>query len=283
MNKVFYIFGTAPSINNITQQEWLYLKNEETLGIGLFPFSHKQLKYYHCWEGGVEELLIEILLNDNFTSSTLLLGTERTESIKNAFNYGFNVIPVIKGRGAYPFKGKSWFMDEDIPCCSFKDCRAHNFKQGLFRFRGSLSAAINSALILGATEIRLVGVDLTSEDDFYFNINRWHNQKYVNQINQIKQMHIDDVNLRKKNQPNLTKQLETVNITNIPYTYKKFGSNVLRPIEDVISWMDVEIRNEGFNGIFVCNKDSLLYKHNKIEYKSIMGDNYEILQSLRDV
>ena len=62
---------------------------------------------------------------------------------------------------------KPWFIDEPEPPHSFMECRAKNFHQPIFRFRGQLIAVINACLILGATEIRLIGVDLNDQLNFY--------------------------------------------------------------------------------------------------------------------
>ena len=40
---------------------------------------------------------------------------------------------------------------------------------------------------------------------------------------------------------------------------------------DILEWINFEMIDEGFNGIYVCNKKSLLYKENKLDYKPIMG------------
>jgi len=268
--KVFYITAPGKSINDIKDDEWEFLKDKNTIAFSHFPLSGKKTKYHFSFEEYESDVRnLNLIKRNGYTNTILLLGLPKT--INYARSIGFRkIIPIIKGMGM-SFRGYPWTIDQEVPICKFNECRAFNFYQPLFRYRGSLSAVINSALVLGAKEIRLVGVDLNSQ--YYFfdgeERNKWirddyeirameetlNRQKYLIEKRKKAKSTINDYN------PNI------INDTNMPY-YK--DGKILRNISDVIVWMDKEIREEGMYGIYTTSKKSDLY--NRLEYKSIMDD-----------
>ena len=65
----------------------------------------------------------------------------------------------------------------------------------------------------------------------------------------------------------------TMHTTNMPYCEKeRWGNRQLRGIVDLLEWVDKEMREEGFNGIFITNRNSLLYKKDKLRYREIMDE-----------
>jgi hypothetical protein len=205
------------------------------------------------------------------TKLLLFYNTDIERAKELSFKY---IIPIIKLSSLFLPSRKGWFIDELEPPHKFKECRANTFKQPLFRFRGSLSAAINSCLILGAKEIRLVGIDLDTQMDFYMqNPDKWIPNNEVKKV--FKEAILPK---RLKSISNIIKTRDGFNpneIHSTNYLYideKKYGSRALRPISDTIQWMDKEIREEGLSGIYITNKKSLLYKENKLTYKGIMDE-----------
>ena len=263
--------ATGPSVNNITKEEWKYLKDKNTLAFAGFPFSLIKTKYYLSVEGKkVDKSFIDTIFLCRYLDTKLLLFTP--SSIEHAIKRGFNVIPIQKGPGlAFNYRG--WFMDEEKPPCEFKKCRAFNFNQPLFKFRGQLSAAINAALVLGATEIRLVGVDMNCMDHFYDNRERWSKDNILDALYQ-QVAYINDGSLERKQKlkPEMFKDFDPkkMHTTSIPYQKNGLWNNrALRGMPDCIQWMDQELRKEGLSGIYTTSKKSALYIENKLQYKKI--------------
>lgn len=251
--------GTGPTINEITQEEWDFLEKQHTIGFGEFSFSRKKLEYYLSIERSWGDIpMMMIMKKDNQMDTTLILGV--TESIRFALNAGFkNIIQTFKGTALFPPDNLPWFEDEEPPN-KILECMAPSFRYPLFRFRGSLTAVINSALILGAEEIRLCGIDLYSQDDFYDDP-KWRpdsfTQNLYEQVSIAQQKH-----LIKKEDMHKTAQ---------PYIDgNRWGEKKLRNITDVLERIDKEMVEVDLSGIFTTNKKSLLYTQNKLQYKGIM-------------
>jgi len=136
-------------------------------------------------------------------------------------------------------------------------------------------------LILGATEIRLIGIDLNCQKNF-FEIEyqegvdpRWVKDSRIKQI-------YDELNKGSKErlQEKMARSVmfkdydkRKNHTTELLYRDEnKWGNRALRPMSDVVQWMDKELREEGYNGIYISNKKSKLYTDNKLEYKSIMDE-----------
>jgi len=276
MNKdIFYIIAPGPTLNNLTEEEWEFLKDKNTLAISCTPFTGKYFKYYMTYESAEStNKFLDMINEDGYLSTSLLLGNE--EDIKYALELGFkNIYKVFKGRGK-SFRGKFWFADEEKPPEKLKDCIASNFNQPLFRYRGSLAATINAALILGAKEIRLVGVELNNMKHFYDGVEKkWTNDPI--RIEEIKNYHKDylkTIEIKKKRNKKRMEGFDpnTMHTTAMKYPNKLWGNRYLMGMPRVIDWMDDELRETGFKGIYITNKSSILYKDNLIEYKNIMEE-----------
>lgn len=271
MSKVIYIIAPGPTLNEVTDEEWDYLSTQTTLGISCTPFTNKKFSYYFTFENEIStNIFLDVMAENKYLDTHLLLGRSIINSIIYAQKLGFKKItPIIKGRGIS--FGKPWMKGESSPGCKFKDVRAKAFNQGLFRYRGSLSAAINCALLLGADEIRLVGVELNNMHHFIdFNTDKWNiNEKDKERLKKYTNIYRDNFKYKFKKQPERMKNfnLETMHTTSMDYPY---GNGYLIGMHKVINWMDSELRNEGMTGIFITNKKSILYTSNEIEYKTIM-------------
>lgn len=267
--KTIYVIGTGPSINNITDREWEYLKDKETISFGGFPFSGIETKYYQVWEAQwFDPLMIRIISDNNF-NTTLILDMNKGDDLNLAKELGFEIIPTRKNRALFPNGG--WFKDEEKPICSLKNVFTTKFSDGLFRFRGSLTTVINASIILGANEIKLLGIDLNSAYDFYDDVEKWikpEHRKYYYSINEKKK---ERFLRKKKTRPDMFNNFnsDTMHTTSIPYIYE---GRQLRGIHEFIEFVDKELRREGKGKIYITNKESLLYKENRLKYKSITDD-----------
>lgn len=266
---IFYIMAPGLSINDVTDEEWKFLENKNTVSFSQFVYSNKKTKYHFSYEDyWSDKNHLNQMKNNEFLDTNLLLGIPKT--IKYAKSIGFDrIYPIIKGP-AMPFKGQSWTTDQEEPICKFKECRAFRFNQSLFRYRGSLSSVINAALILRAKEIRLVGVDLNSQ--YYFfdkEPDRWiRNEDDKKVIKETLDLQNHLINKRKRVPTTITDfNPEKINDTNMPYGYH---GKILRNMSDVVVWMDKELREEGLKGIYTTSKKSDLY--NRLEYKEIMDE-----------
>lgn len=273
-----YIMATGPTINDITAEEWGFLKHKHTIGFSDFPYSSKKTEFYVSIEREhIDKKMLYIMALNGFLDTKLLLHI--IPSIEYAQSLGFRYIAKIYKKNAFflPSK-KPWFTDEPEPPHKFMECRAHSFHQNLFRFRGQLSAVINVALLLGANEIRLVGVDLNCQKGFYETeyqegINpKWVKFKDYEQIYNELNTHSKE-RLKEKMKTKMFENYnkKTMHTTNLLYVDEsRWGDRKLRPMEDVLEWMNKELLEEGKKGIFVSNKKSALYTHHKLEYKEIM-------------
>jgi len=227
-----YILATGPSVNNITNKEWQFLKNQKTLAISWFvkhPFFEPTYHYFHEYSQKSEMVkYIEKWKN------TIFLTTKDHLLPKNA---------VDEKRYIYikhtPFKeafcGKPWLINQPKPPCDFEKVWAQSFDEKLFGFRGTLTAALNAGYILGYREFYLCGVDLWDNSHFYNS----EEPSGFNKILQEKGINID-------------KHSTAVSIDGI------------RTIVDCLQWLNRYLR------IYITNKDSLLVKEKAMEFKSII-------------
>jgi len=264
MKNVMYILASGPSIADITDEEWKFLEDKKTLGIGGFPYSNRKTTYYMNIETPeICKQYIEVIYMNGFIDTTLISPYIKSMILANALGFK-KFIPIITGTALFMPDRKGWFMDEEYPPHKFKNCRANKFYQPLFRFRGSLSAAINLSLLLHADEIRLVGVDLASHEHFYNENINISKDKYDKRISSRKYSYAKS---------GFDFDEKTMHSTDIPYRdVSRWGNRLLRPISDVIQWMNQELLEEGHNGIFITSKKSKLYIENKLEYKSITDE-----------
>ena len=163
-------------------------------------------------------------------------------------------------------------MDEEYPRVKFRDCRAHNFQQPILRTRGSLTSVINAALILGAKEIRLLGIELDKLQDFYFDVDKWAKDDVERKlINDKLERHRIGIAKKVDSRPYMYDKYDPtkVHTTSMPYKDKKrWGDRELRGMIDLLWWMDKELREEGHRGIYT----TVEYEGNRLEYKSIMEE-----------
>lgn len=273
---LFYIIGAGPSYMDVTEEEWKYLEDKHTLTFTRVPYGSRKFEYYFSIERNyLDKSVLEYMEKLGYTDTKLILYLP--ESIVLAKKLGFNRIGWVNKQTFYFMPSRQpWFLDESKPPHKFIKCRAKSFMEPIFRFRGQLTATVNSALILGATEIRLIGVDLNNQKNFYQyeDILRkvCKDEKTVNDYLEFDRIKHE---LGVKEELNKYKEYnqDTMHSTNTPITDEtKWGNRQLRGVADTLQWMDSELKEEGLSGIYITNKNSLLFKENKLEYKSIMGD-----------
>lgn len=270
---LFYVIAAGPSYMDVTEDEWDYLKDKHTLTFTRVPYGSRKFEYYMSIEReALDKSVLTYMTKLGYLDTKLLLSIP--ESLQLAKELGFRHIqPVVKQNFYFLPSRRPWFVDEEYPPHKFKECRAKVFRQPLFRYRGQLSAAINCALILGATEIRLIGVDLYNQMNFYQyeEILRklCKDEKTINEyIEHDKKTFERDLSIKKEKYPEYNK--DTTHTTNMPYYEEdRWGKRPLRGVVDVIQWMDKELREEGMEGIYITNKKSLLYTQDKIQYRGI--------------
>jgi len=267
-SNIFYILAPGKSINNITEEEWKFLEDKNTISFSNFVFTNKKSKYHFSYENPITDRIhLEQMKKNGFLDTHLLLGIR--QSIRYAKELGFrNITKIIKGP-SMPFKGP-WKLSEPSPILKFKECRNYSFNEPMFRYRGSLSSVIVTSLILGANEIRLVGVDLNSQYYFFHNnLERWCRDKddeerinfIINNQERLIKKRLNDNTMVSNFNPLIS------NDTNEVYNWNGIK---IRGMGDLILWIDKELREEGFNGIYITNKNSKLF--NELDYKEIMDE-----------
>lgn len=276
MNNVFYIIGAGPSFLDVTEEEWEYLSKQHTICFARVPYGSRKTEYYFSIERDyLDKSVLSYMAKLGYLNTKLILHIP--ESINLARKLGFKDIRWVNKETFYFMPSRlPWFTDEESPPNSFLECRAKVFRHPIFRYRGQLIAVINACLILGATEIRLIGVDLNSQDNFYDTEYLYTCCKDKSTIDEYIAHRMDkkDAQLKRhtdKYPQDIKYDSNTMHTTNMPYIEKdKFGDRQLRGVADVLQWIDKSLREEGHNGIFITNKNSLLYKENKLQYKSII-------------
>lgn len=275
-NKLFYIIASGPSYMDITEEEWKYLENKHTITFTRVPYGGRRTEYYLSIEGFyVDKEVLEYMAKLGYLDTNLLLYIP--ESLKLAKELGFKKIrQIVKGNFYFMPSMKPWFTNESNPPHTFLETRAKSFRQPLFRFRGQLTAVINACIILGASEIRLISVDLNSQKSFY------QYPELLNKVCEDKgviERYIDYNNKRHDIEMNdVVKEyskfdLNTMHSTNTPLYESKWEGKSIRGIADVLEWINKEMKSEGMDGLYICNKESLLYKQNKLEYRGILDES----------
>jgi len=270
---IFYIIAPGPTLNDLTEEEWKFLEHQNTISISCTPFTGKYFKYYMTYESTKStNRFLEMMAEDRYFNTTLLLGIDK--NIRYALELGFkNIYGISKGRGR-SFNGKLWFDGEDKPPEKLKNCIAQKLSEPLFRYRGSLAATINVALILGAKEIRLIGVELNNMKHFYEGTEeRWtKDPKRIEEIRDYHKDYLETIEVKKRRQVERMKDFDPniMHTTAMKYPSKLWGNKNLIGMPKVVEWMDKELREMGHRGIYITNKKSILYKDNLIEYKKVM-------------
>lgn len=250
--KIVYILGSGPTLNNVTDEEWIYLEDKETIGFAHIPYKNKRTKYHLATEDfATDKRALKQIASNNFMNTKIF--SHKPETCNIAKSLGFDTKQIWVRKGLHNFNGKPWIHNTEVPG-RILDNFGETLDEPLFTYRGQLSAMLNFAYILNPTEIRLIGIDLNNDEHFYDNIE---------ECNKLKEYH----NSMQKERPSLIGwDINKSHATAWPST-GPFGTLVTVP--EIIKQLKKEL-NELNIGIYVCSKDSLLYKENILEYKEIM-------------
>ena len=274
-NKISYVIAAGSSYMDVTEEEWKYLEDKHTITFARVPYGSRKTEYYFSIERDyTDKSVLKYMAKLGYLDTKLLLYIP--QSIKLARELGFKSIrKILKQSVLFLPSRQPWFMDESEPPHKFIECRAKNFHQPIFRYRGQLIAVINACLILGATEIRLIGVDLNDQWNFYDNydyLERVCKDKYTIDVykkHNSSRMVKDRYAGKKDENPDYDPT--KMHTTNMPiYNRDRWGNRPIRGVADLVQWMNKEMIEEGMEGIFITNKNSLLYKENKLRYRGII-------------
>lgn len=277
MSDIYYLIAGGPSYLDVTEKEWDFLKNQHTMSVARVPYGGRKTEYWLSIEHKfLDSDILHYMAKLGWFDIKILL--YNAESVILARKLGFKKVrKIMKENFYFQPSRRPWFEDEENPPNTYYETRAKNFHQPLFRYRGQLTAAINACMILGATEIRLIGVDMNDQGNFYDR----EDFKYMKLLckdketidNWIKYKTSIEATDREKSKVDLNPNYKSDNMhtTDMPmYEYSKYGDRAQRGMVDLIQWTDRELREEGYVGIFITNKKSILFTKNKIEYKDIM-------------
>lgn len=229
-SEIFYIMATGPSINDITKEEWQYLKEQNTMGISWFAKKNFPTKYYYFHEGNQRKTLHQIMTNPGWKRTCFITtkGHKRPAGAKKV--YFIKHTPFKEA-----FRGKTWLNTEEEPPEPFEKVWAKSFEEPLFGFRGTLMAALNAAYILGGREFILCGVDLNDNSHFY----------------------------KEEEFSSFNKSLEDKGVK-----LKKHSSAVtfdgVRTAVDCLQWLS------NYINLYVASKKSLLYKKRILPFREII-------------
>ena len=161
-----YIMASGPSINDITEGQWRYLKTQKTLGISHFYKKNWEPTYYFSLEQLDSHSQMKMIMDHYFKNEW------KTKLFFNAaarkwVGDNVDVTWVNIGDWLNSWDGGIWTIDSENPPSTFEKAWAKKIDDPLFSFRGTLSGAINLATVIGAGRIVLVGVDMNDESHFY--------------------------------------------------------------------------------------------------------------------
>lgn len=243
----FYILATGPSINSITDREWNYIQSNNNIGISHITMLGKKLKYYYSHEELYDDKInLNKLAKDNYLDTYLFLYNNK--SIKLARNLGFkHVYKINKGR----YNPTNWSDKTKLPNYSYLDVMAKSLNDPIYRPKGQLGAAINIAILLGGTDIRLCGVDLDSQYHFY------------DKFEEFKQLTEYQREIEWKKHSNI----KNWDKENIHSTVIKGDVGII----EILNWMRISLDEIDIK-LSCCNKNSLVVKNNSLPYVSIMEE-----------
>jgi hypothetical protein len=92
---IIYIFGCGPTINDITDEEWKYLEDKDTIGFSRFALKNKKTKYYMFTEGFINDKFPLSLIKKNKFMDTIIY-THNDEVYDYSNRIGFKIINKIK-------------------------------------------------------------------------------------------------------------------------------------------------------------------------------------------
>ena len=170
-DKTIYIMASGPSINDITEGQWRYLKTQHTLGISHFYKKNWEPTYYFSLEQTEHHSQIKMILNHyirNNWKTELYFNREAEPWVKITVPFTW----VSIGDWQVAWDGGYWSTEDINPPCSFDKVWAKTLKDKLFVYRGTTMGAINLATVLGAIKIVLCGVDMNDESHFYNDVPR---------------------------------------------------------------------------------------------------------------
>jgi len=253
--KTIYIMATGPSINDITDDEWDYLKDKETIGFSFFPFKDKKTKYHLAAESiKFDKFCLDRMKENGFTDTIIYTHKRDTRLYSKKLGFTVNKFDVIK---AIPsLDDNVWVSGNEKPIRLLKNY-AKTLSEPLVHYKCQLTTAINLAYTMKPTEIRLCGVELNSNKYFYDDYKELETLiSYHEKVNrEVLKKHKDwDIN---KHHP-----------TAHPF-FNSWHDAKLATIVEYLRELNKEMKEEGIN-MCVCTKNSLLYTDAEIEYKGIM-------------
>jgi hypothetical protein len=158
-----YVFGSGYSLNQITPAQWQTVAQHDTFGFNMSIHQRWVRMDYHLLRGGVEGSPVKwrlyaedfcrtIEANPRFQDTILLLQGEYYGQFGNQL-VGYRLLRP----GARVFRFRT-AREDGLP--------THTFAEGLRHMAGTLTDAINAAVLTGWKHIVLLGVDLY--DSRYF-------------------------------------------------------------------------------------------------------------------
>lgn len=184
-----YVLGSGPSILDITSEEWKHIKSKDSIGfnhwyvhdhqptfydlsyLADYQFESKETSMYYL--ASTKSQTSKFILNNNIASFNLEYFKDKDyyQTHINHFDFFEKDIENINKSsdneiGIYAkYWTKDFFNYYDYP---FGELLPN--PDYIFKSRGQLFATIQLSVLLGYTDIRLVGVDLLNENKFQDNI-----------------------------------------------------------------------------------------------------------------
>jgi hypothetical protein len=235
MNKKIFLLATGQSINDITEEQWEYIKSHDSIGVSWFYKKGFETTYYYTHEYDKQPSCVaNNILNNNWKTKvffgTIEVSGEKLNYINssyttfNSFKDKLNCEEVKFSHWLSAWNGKPWLINEDKPPLSFKEIWANEKNDVLFGFRGTMMCALNLCSVLGYDEIILCGVDLKNGLHFYDEVKSVYSNQFG--TDSIKDKHSTCVDYRG-----------------------------VRPVIDALNWIKPNLN------IKVSSKNSLLYEN----------------------
>jgi hypothetical protein len=168
MKKIIYVFGTGPSINDITEEEWEYVRNSNSIGFSWFFKKGFETDFYYTHENDHQPKgLAQTIVDSKWEKVKVILGCTDGVFINEPNQFPRLTKRVNTSNFIFSFAGHKWKLEDEVPPVPFRYWWAKKWNHYLCGFKGQLSAVINLCTLLEADEIRLCGIDLYDNTHFY--------------------------------------------------------------------------------------------------------------------
>lgn len=174
-----FILGSGPSINDLTGKQWVHISARDSIGFNFFLLHPHVPTYYsvelrpaytdlflECYRATAPEFKKIPVLSNLY--NLMNLPEKQLNSIRQSISNLYGTAPRM-------FKGAGKQNLEEILHYHYS---TRNFVEDnlLIHYRASLMLTLSLGVLLGYKNIVLAGIDMSSNDYFFFDQKKYHSQ-----------------------------------------------------------------------------------------------------------